>query len=376
VEVIDSSLENGDNDSDLETTEVPTDSVSDKEKFSDLPCDDIQSCIDWMKENKEVLTAYGYNLPEEGFDYLLSQYQDEKNIEKLQRDFDAIDYGIKVDVNGRKMSVNIMGEVHNTTIVVLPGLTCPSPVIFYKSLTEILANDYKVVTIEPFGYGVSDLTDEERTAENIVSEIHECLQALGIDQFYFIGHSIGGIYSLLYDNTYQNEVLGFIGLDNSPNNDEKFESPSYPDDLYPFAKIFSKYHLWGLLPEEYMKVFTRVNAEQEYQKYPEKELNYLIAINAYRYSNPTVLDETDHVEDIVASTKDLFFHCPLLMFTVSETQMNNENWTELHKKMINDNPNKEIIEKSDVIYLEGITHAFIHTQMKDEISKKIKEWIQ
>ena len=134
--------------------------------------------------------------------------------------------------------------------------------------------------------------------------------------------------------------------------------------------------MWGLLPEDDMKASIRVNDEQEYQKYPEKELNYLIAINAYRFSNPTVLDEIDRVKDNVASTKGMFFHCPLLMFTVSETQEYIKEWTEFHKKMVSDNPNKEIIEKSDVIYFEGITHAFVHTEMKNDISKKIKEWIQ
>jgi len=235
--------------------------------------------IGWMKENKEVLTTYGYGLPDEVFDYLLLQSQDEKNVENLQKNFDAIDYGMKVDVDGRKMSVNIKGEEHNTTIVLLPGLGISSPVLIYKSLTDILANDYKVVTIEPFGYGVSDLTDEERTAENIVSEIHECLQKLGIDQFYFMGHSLGGIYSIIYDNTFEDEVLGFIGLDNTPSNYDNYNAITYPEDVYIFAKIFDKYHLWGLLPESTIKELTGLDQEEQYQSFSEKELEELVSIN-------------------------------------------------------------------------------------------------
>jgi len=90
--------------------------------------------------------------------------------------------------------------------------------------------------------------------------------------------------------------------------------------------------LWGLLPEDDMKASIRVNDEQEYQKYPEKELNYLIAINAYRFSNPTVLDEIDRVKDNVASTKGMFFHCPLLMFTVSKPKNTLKNGQNFIKK--------------------------------------------
>jgi len=372
VGIIDSNFENGNIDNDLETTAVPVDSMSE----NDLPCDDIQSCIDWMKENKEILIKYNYvNITDEVLDYLLLQYQDEKNVEKLQQDFDAVDFGMKVDVNGRKMAVNILGEENKTTIVILPGLSCPSPVLFYNSLAELLADKFKIVIIEPFGYGISDLTDEERLTENIISEVHECLQKLGINQFYFMGHSIGGIYSLVYDNTYPNEVLGFIGLDNTPNNYTGNEVGNvYPKDFRPFVRIFDKYHLWGLLPEREMKEYTRTNLEQLFQNYPEEKFNQLMAINSYRYGNINYLDEDIHFAFNAYSANGLYFHCPLLMF-VAEDSGSNELWRELHENMISNNPNKEIIDKSDVIYLNNTNHSLINVQAKDKISTEIKEWI-
>ena len=370
-------IDNNDIDTELKYTKVPTNSVNDNREISDLPCNDIQSCVDWMKENKEILNEYGPYISDEIFDYLLLQYQDEKNVKKLQQNFEAVEYGTKVDVNGHKMSVNIKGEEHNTTIVVLPGLGIISPVIFYKSLTEMLANDYKVVTIEPFGYGVSDLTDEERTAKNMVSEIHECLQKLGINQFYLMGHSIGGIYSIIYDNTYEGEVLGFIGLDNTPSNYENFsdDDTPIPEDVYTYARIFDKYHLWGLLPEDQKKELFEIETEQQYQNYSEIEVEDLININSYRYINLNLIDENNRSEDNVASTKGLYFHCPLLMFTSEQTQEHTSEWNTLHENMIHNNPNKNLINKSKVISLEGTTHGFIHTQKKDFIYDDIKQWI-
>ena len=48
---------------------------------------------------------------------------------------------------------------------------------------------YEVITIEPFGYGLSDSTKRKRTIENIVEELHECVKNLGEEEYYLMGHS-------------------------------------------------------------------------------------------------------------------------------------------------------------------------------------------
>ena len=64
------------------------------------------------------------------------------------------------------------------TVVLLPGYGTPAPALDFKPLIDELSPFYKVVVIEPFGYGLSDVTEKERTTENMVSEIHETLQQL------------------------------------------------------------------------------------------------------------------------------------------------------------------------------------------------------
>lgn len=46
-------------------------------------------------------------------------------------------------------------------------------------------------------------------------ELHQCLQALGIDRYVLAGHSIAGVYGLNDANTYPEEVTGYLGLDTS-----------------------------------------------------------------------------------------------------------------------------------------------------------------
>ena len=278
----------------------------------------------------------------------------------------------KVEVNGLQMLVNIMGEENEKTIVLLPGLGITCPVIYYRNITESLSNDYRVVTIEPFGYGLSDLTNKERTAQNIVDEIHECLDKLGIKQFYLMGHSIGGIYALVYDNTYKGEILGFIGIDNTPSNYEIPVSMDFPEIFITVISIFDKYHMYEILPEEVKNQIISLDMELQYQNYTEKEIEILNTIYTYKGNNINVMKENTLASVNVAATKDLYFQCPALMFIAEDSiyslnQMGTD-WKQLHMDMIVDNPNSEVVS------LEGV-HGFLHSQNKDVMVKKIKEWI-
>lgn len=123
-------------------------------------------------------------------------------------------YGQLVPVDGKKMNVTIQGQ-GKETVVLLPGFGTASPVIDFKPLVDELTPFYKVVVVEPFGYGLSDVTTKERTVDNIVSELHEALQELKIDRYILMGHSIAGIYGLDYVNKYENEVSAFVGIDSS-----------------------------------------------------------------------------------------------------------------------------------------------------------------
>jgi len=330
-----------------------------------LPCNDFNSCASLLLDNKELLAGLG--ISEEVIQYIVSQY-DEKIIEGIKQKFEAINYGTKVDVNGHQMSVNIMGEQNKKTIVLLPALGIDSPILFYKDFVKTLSSDFKVITVEPFGYGISDVVEEERTNENVVSELHTCLQKLGVDKFYLMGHSIGGIYSIAYANKYPEEVLGFIGLDNTPANFDNYTPNILPDMALPLINIIYQYHIVSLLPDMYKDHFLNLEVEQQYQKYSEEDLATLRTIFDYRYPNPNNINESNLSGVNVASTKGLYFQCPTLMFVTTETQEYIKEWKSLHEAMITQP------EKSEIIELES-THTYIHAQHKDSISNKIKKWI-
>ena len=124
------------------------------------------------------------------------------------------DYGTKVDVFGETINVGVWGSGENV-IVILPGSADPSPVLDFRPLAELLSGSCTVVVPEPFGYGLSDITDRERSFDNIADEIHECLSQLGYSSYTLMGHSLSGLTMLQYANLYPGEVEAVVALDTS-----------------------------------------------------------------------------------------------------------------------------------------------------------------
>lgn len=122
-------------------------------------------------------------------------------------------YGTVVEVQGHNMVVDIKGEDNETTIILLPSWGSPSPVLEFLPLAEELSKDFRVITIEPFGYGLSDRIGTEREISAVVEELHECIQKLGCNQYYLMPHSLSSLYSMYWENAYPQEVKGFIGID-------------------------------------------------------------------------------------------------------------------------------------------------------------------
>lgn len=73
------------------------------------------------------------------------------------------------------MSVYTEGDGDKTLVFMSGGGTC-SPILDFKSLYSLLSNDYKIVVVEKFGYGFSDVVDENRDIDTMLSETRMALE--------------------------------------------------------------------------------------------------------------------------------------------------------------------------------------------------------
>lgn len=134
-----------------------------------------------------------------------------------------------VEVDGHQMSVAVQGSGPHT-IVLMPGLGTPEPILGFAPLAQRLAEKNTVVTVEPFGLGLSDRTDAPRTSEIIVDEIRAALRKLGREGPYvLVPHSISGLYAMWWATHRPDEVAAVVGID-----DERFTSElAHSDPAWP-----------------------------------------------------------------------------------------------------------------------------------------------
>lgn len=266
-------------------------------------------------------------------------------------------YGQQVSVDGKNMNVLIQGEGEET-VVLLPGYGTSAPALDFNALIEELAPFYKVVVVEPFGYGLSDDTKKERNTANIVSEIHEALQSLNIDRYILMGHSIAGIYGLDYVNKYPDEVIAFAGIDSSVPAQGGMDV-EFPTGTFKFLK---KSGLARLM----LKASGDPYAELPFDDETKKQLNLITLKNLY---NSSSMNEMEHIYSNFVAAQNLKFpeNLPLILFVQSNNE-NRKDWLSLHEEQAKES------RYGKVIPLEG-SHYLHHTRSK-EIAEGFKSYVE
>lgn len=265
-----------------------------------------------------------------------------------------------VTINNHAMHYSKRGSGRET-IIMLPGFGTPLPTIDFEPLIKKLEDDYSIYVIEPFGYGLSDVIDTERTIENISNELHDAIQQLDIDHYYIMGHSISGVYSIHYIDQYPNEVKGFIGIDTSvPLQDVVLTGN--PKISYALLDFFGVYRLVSYLaPESFIP-----NELQDY--YTGDQLDETINVMRFNLNNQNIASETSNMERTfkIASTLKLPKSLPVLVLLAQESIDEYPEWFELHERLYSD----QDFYRSYT--LEG-SH-YLHRTQADQIAEKVLEF--
>ena len=264
-------------------------------------------------------------------------------------------YGQTVSVDGRSMNVVITGE-GDQDVVLLSGFGTASPALDFGPLVADLAQDHRVIVVEPFGYGLSDGTERARTTDNIVEEIHEALQSLEVDRYVLMGHSIAGLYAIEYTNRYADEVTAFVGIDTSvpgqPNMDTVF-----PTGLLAAAKNLGLIRLAAQMTGDGLDGLD----------YDDRTRDQMSLISHRNSLTPTYLDEMTHIRTNFADAAGTGFPTglPLLLFVVADNAGNPE-WIDLHDRQAAE------VDDGTVISLDG--EHYLHHTHAPAIADGFRRW--
>ena len=119
-----------------------------------------------------------------------------------------------VTINEHKMHVYRDGNADAPAIVFMSGHCTVSPVYDFKVLYEKLLPNFRVIVIEKFGYGYSDIFDSPCDIDTLVSVQRQALDALGeVGPYILAPHSMSGIEAIRWKQKFPKEVSAIVGID-------------------------------------------------------------------------------------------------------------------------------------------------------------------
>lgn len=263
------------------------------------------------------------------------------------------------------MSVYTEGEGDKTLVFLSGGGTC-SPILDFKSLYSLLSNEYKIAVVEKFGYGFSDVVDEQRDIDTMLSETRMALEKAGIEGPYVLcPHSMSGLEALYWAQKYPEEVEAVIGLD--------MAVPAYYDEMrisIPITKL-GQYGAalgitrWipGLAESDAIKAGTLSEEEKEIYR----------AVFYQRTATVTMIDEVKAVKDNAKTVKENGVpQVPMLLFISNGsggTGFTEEMWRRIPKEYIAGCDNASYIELDCPHYV----HDYEYEKISEEIRNLLKK---
>ena len=281
-----------------------------------------------------------------------------KNEEKLRRPL-----GQLIDINGNNISIYVEGSGYRTLVFLSGGGTC-SPILDFKSLYSLLSNEYKIVVVEKFGYGYSDIVDEDRNLQTILSETRLALNKAGIDGPYVLcPHSMSGIEALYWAQEYPDEIEAIIGLDMAV--PEYYENMKINLPLMKLGQYAASVGITRLIP-------TLVESDAiKHGKLTNDEKNRYRAIFYNRTATVTMINE---VKSIKANARIVAQNgvpqVDMLLFIsdgTGGTGFDKETWRRI--------PEEYISEVKSGKYIELDCPHYVHDYEYGRISEEIKSFL-
>lgn len=273
--------------------------------------------------------------------------------------------GQLVCVDGQKMSVYAEGSGEKTLVFMSGGGTC-SPILDFKSLYSLLSDKYRVVTVEKFGYGFSDVSDKDRGIDTVLEDTRKALQEAGEKAPYVLcPHSMSGIEALYWAEKYPDEISAIIGLDMAV--PEYYEHMKINMPVMRLGQLAASVGITRLLP------WLAESDAIKYGTLTEDEKNIYRALFYSRTGTASMINECSAIKENARLVADFDVpQIPMLLF-ISDgsggTGFDKETWRRIPKEYISQNSNGKYVELDCPHYVHDHEYTAISRQIKEFLSE-------
>ena len=272
--------------------------------------------------------------------------------------------GQMVKINGANMSVYVEGS-GDKTLVFMSGGGTSSPILDFKSLFSLLSDKYRMVVVEKFGYGFSDVVDSKRDIASILADTRAALNAANIEAPYILcPHSMSGIEALYWSQQFPEEVSAIMGLDMAVPDAYKDYEINLP--MLKLGQFAANVGITRLLP------YASESEAIKHGTLSEQEKEIYRAVFYQRTATKTMINEVKHIkENAQEVSSNGVAQVPLLLFVSNgeDTGWDKEKWRGYQNSYIREVDNGILIELDCPHYLHDYEYIRISEIMKEYLEK-------
>jgi len=272
--------------------------------------------------------------------------------------------GQYIEIDGHKMCLYTEGAGAHT-LIFLSGSGTSSPVLDFKSIYSRLSDDFRIVVIEKFGYGFSDVSNTERDFETILRQDRQALSKAGIEgPFILCPHSMSGLEAILWSQLYPKEVEAIVGLDMSvPESYENMQSSrALINFAYALTNAARKLGLLRLFSDKFL-ISSTILSDEERSIY--RSIIYSKLLNA------DVKSEANYTDEACAKIRSLEKPTIPILYILSDgsggTGSSKETWRSFAYSFAENCPAAK--------FLELDCPHYVHDFESQRIEKAIRDFI-
>lgn len=260
-----------------------------------------------------------------------------------------------VTIQGHKIHVYRTGDVNKPKLVFMAGSSTVSPVYDFKILYQKLSEHFRIIVVEKFGYGYSDIWEAPCDIDSLVSIQKQALDMLNEKGPYILlPHSMAGIEAIRWTQLYPDDISALIGID--------MTSPiSY--SRWTDADIEKRKKLLGTLKKLGLYKLSTISKNDSLTKAEIKQLKLLQKRNAFNECYGREAEQVRKNSTIVGDAG--YRKIPTLMFC-SNGKQTFQNWIEDQKAFA------EVMNAKLISYDCG---HYIHHYKSAEMSREIEKFV-
>lgn len=240
----------------------------------------------------------------------------------LSRDEDSYPApGEMYDVGDYRLHLNCSGS-GSPTVVLENGLGGTSP-LWSRIIAEI-GRTTRICAYDRAGQAWSDDASGPQDGLAVVADLHKLLEVAGEPGPYVIvGHSTGGVYSMIFAAQYPDEVAGMVLLDSAT--PYQFTAlPNYESEYSKMTRVV------GVMPSLARLGATQLLPASAYSSLPEPAASQVRAFATSPRHNRSVRDEQSVLRDVFEQAKALVTidDKPLVVVTATESVNDIKGWSD------------------------------------------------